>query len=463
MKNLKFLFSVVAIFIMFVGFNSCSKDDKKVAFDSQFEFRSSFTMPTVSYGILKFSSKSHLSTYIQETLSMDDDDRIDLEDSIGFNSLYSIINEIDEVDIGLPSVDPITEKLETKIINGIELYEVNSIYQIVLNQYHELWVGNDIYKYIGRNLVVKTTAQYVNEIIDIRNGNGPISDNIEVIDFTKDSTIVLEPRTRHICQMFIYQPVPQSNNTVTYLNIGLLDSDGVLFSGVCGAKITIDWGDGPIVYLPENSNVKATQYHNYPLPSFNTCVHYNVKVTVEISPNSLCNFYQRCDAGGEPLIFESTMHVKVCNPATCEKVGNKRAEVRIHNHIYNNNNNRAEFFLGYNLDDNWFREPRAWGRIIHFKKDGSKWKKEKPNHKLEMKIHGEAFENNCDDESAKSFNNTADKRTKDFKHSICLDCSGSVNDFTLRSDRQLLIDRKVFHLGATTSLPENLNHPFFPH
>jgi len=463
MKNLKFLFSVVAIFIMFVSFNSCSKDDKKVAFDSKFELRSSLTMPTVSYGILRFSSKSHLSTYIQETLSMDDDDRVYLEDSIGFTSLYSIINEIDEVDIGLPSVGPITENLETKIINGIELYEVNSIYQIVLNQYHELWVGNDIYKYIGRNLVVKTTAQYVNEIIDIRNGNGPISDNIEVIDFTNDSTIVLEPRTRHICQMFIYQPVPQSNNTGTYLNLGLLDSDGVLFSGVCGAKITIDWGDGPIVYLPENSNVKATQYHNYPLPSFNTCVHYIVTVTVEISPNSLCNFYQRCDARGEPLIFESTMHVKVCNPETCSISEAKRPEERIFNHVYNNANNRAEFWLGYNLNDNWFKEPKAWGRIIHFNKNGNKWKKAAPNHRSEMRIHGEAFKRNCNDDSARQYDESDSKKRKDFKFTVDLDTDSGLNDYHLRSDRQLFIDWKVFHLSSSSAFPENLNHPFFPH
>ncbi len=416
MKHLKIL---LAVFLFSVIFYACNKDVEKAAESEAItELRTyNVTMPTVQNGILKFTSKQHLSDYIDETIEMDDDERVIFENSLGFTSLYSIVNVEDAGrDVGISN--SLSQPL---VLNGRTVYERSSIYQTVFNHHHEIWVGDHIYKYVGDNFCVRTTSSNVGEILDIRsNPDKIVRDSTELIDFVRDSIIKVEKRTK--CQMIVRNPFEPTGNT-GYVQVDLIDLDGVKHTGICGGIVTINWGDGTTSGGPNNSSVLNVWAHQYPTPPLATCITHTVTFTVEFNSSSICSFYNKCSSGSAPLVLTGTTTITICNTNTCSPFEHERDEIRISENFYNNNNNAADFYLGYDLENTWFKEPKAWGRIIHFHKDGSKWKKSKPDHRSEMRIHGTAYKGNCDDFSAESKDKTGSKKHKDFKFTLILDTS----------------------------------------
>jgi hypothetical protein len=448
-----YFFSLILLGILFSY--SCSKDSAFNTPNGLIKSRSGFTMPTVQNGILKFTDKDHLHEYIDSFLSLDDDLRDSIEGVLGFTSLYSVILDVNDEEVIIP------QNTADVIINGYEVYVKDCPYQIVFNQYNELWVGDDIYKYVGDNLLVTAKSAYVSEIVDIRNNNGIERDHTTLIDEVKDSVIVTS-RTR--CEMIISEPIAPTGTygNVGYLKITLKNADGNIFTGSCGGKLTIDWGDGNTTYISENtSNVQDWRSHNYDPPGLGECEYFTVKVKLELTSNSICGFYNSCTQGFGDLVFEEEMVIKICNPHTCTPVEDEQPEIQISNNVYNSGNNRATFHLGYDLEDNWFKEPKAWGRIIHYNKNGSSWKKSKPNHKLQMRIHGSAYEGDCEESSEREKDKTGSNKTKDLKFEINLDGTGSLNDYHLRTDNRLYINWQVYHLSSSTALPETLNYPFY--
>lgn len=457
MNKFKFLLVIFSAFILLFA---CSKEVEQIPANVSTELRTfNVPMPTVQNGILKFTSTQHLSDFIDETIVMDDDERIVFENSLGFTSLYRIINTNDGRDVGSTSSVSFNQPL---VLNGISVYERNSIYQIVLNQYHELWVGNHIYKYIGENLCVRTTSPYVNEILDIRsNPNKIVRDNTELIDFVRDSIIKVEPRTK--CQMLVRNPYEPTGNT-GYVQVDLIDVDGVKHTGICGGIVTINWGDGTTSGGPNNSDVLKIWAHKYATPPLSTCITHTVTFTVEFNSSSLCSFYDICHTGSNPLVLTGTTTITICNTNSCSEPERSQDERLISSNVYNNGNNAANFYYGYDLENNWFKEPKAWGRIIHhkMKANGSGWERVAPNHKLEIRIHGTAYRGNCDDFSAVSYDETRSRRVKDFKFSLNLDANfNGVSDYHLRTDNRLFVDFKTFHLSSSTPFPQLLDFPFF--
>ncbi len=458
MKHFKILLAVLLVTVIFYA---CNKDVEKttesVALTELRTFK--VPMPLVQNGILKFTSKQHLSDFIDETIVMDDDERLVFENSLGFTSLYSIITT-DDNGRNVGGIGVISN--QTMVRNGISVFERNSLYQTVFNQHHELWVGDHIYKYVGDNLSVRTTSPYVGEILDIRsNPDKIVRDNTELIDFVRDSIIIVKPRTK--CQIIVRNPFEPTGNT-GYVQVDLIDLDGVKHKGICGGIVTINWGDGTTSGGPNNSEVLKVWGHTYPTPPLATCITHTVTFTVEFNSSSLCSFYNKCSTGSNPLVLTGTTTITICNTNTCSPFEHSRDEIRISENFYNNNNNCADFYLGYDLENTWFKEPKAWGRIIHFNKNGSGWKKAKPNHGTDIRIHGTAYKGNCDDFSAESKDRHSFERKKDHKFTLILDTSpsGFVPDYHLRSDNKLFIDWKVFHLSSTTPLPVTLNYPFYP-
>jgi hypothetical protein len=461
MKNLKFIFGSIVVIMATVFIYSCAKDSvSTVQNQESTELRVlNVQMPIVQNGILKFTSKQHLSNFIDETIVMDDDERVLFENSLGFTSLYSTVN----TEIAGRDVSNTGGSLNQPLVrNGITLFERSSIYQTVFNQHHELWVGNHIYKYVGENLCIRTTSPYVSEILDIRsNPDKIVRDNTELIDFVRDSVIIVKPRSK--CQMIVRNPF-EVTGTTGYVQVDLIDLDGVKHTGICGGKVTINWGDGTTSGGPNNSSVLNVWAHQYPTPPLATCITHTVTFTVEFNSSSICSFYNKCSTGSNPLILTGTTTITICNTNTCTPNEHQRDEIRISENFYNNNNNCADFYLGYDLENTWFKEPKAWGRIIHFRKNGSGWKKSKPDHRSEIRIHGTAYRGNCDDFSSQTVEDSDDERAKDFKFVEVLDNapSGFVADYHLRSDNKLFVDWKVFHLSSSTPLPVTLDYPFYP-
>ncbi|MFN8339700.1 MAG: hypothetical protein U0T36_11850 [Saprospiraceae bacterium] len=457
MNRLKFL---VSVFLLGVTFYACNKDtEKSTESDAQVELRTlNVNMPTVQNGILKFTSKQHLSDFIDETISMDDDERIVFENSIGFTSLYRVINAGDNgQDVGGSSVS-LSQPL---VRNGITVFERNSPYQIVFNQHHELWVGNHIYKYVGENLCVRTTSPYLTDILDIRNNPDKIvKDNTELIDFVRDSVITVKPRTA--CQMIVRNPY-ESTGTKGYVQVDLIDFDGVKHTGICGGIVTINWGDGTTTSEPNNSNVLKVWGHTYPMPPLSTCITHTVTFTVEFNSSSLCSFYNKCSGSG-PLVFTGTTTITICNPNTCTPFEDDQPETLISSNVYNNGNNAANFYYGYDLENTWFKEPKAWGRIIHHNKDGNGWKRVKPNIRTEIHIYGTSYRGSCYNPEQEDAGNDLRRKANHIKtHILDSSSAGSVPDYYLRTDNRLFVDFRVHHLNAPPASPDVqlLAFPFY--
>src|SRR5690606_12541573 len=152
-----------------------------------------------------------------------------------------------------------------------------------------------IYKYVGYNFCVRTTSSNVGEILDIRsNPDKIVRDSTELIDFVRDSIIKVEKRTK--CQMIVRNPFEPTGNT-GYVQVDLIDLDGVKHTGICGGIVTINWGDGTTSGGPNNSSVLNVWAHQYPTPPLATCITHTVTFTVEFNSSSICSFYNKCSTG----------------------------------------------------------------------------------------------------------------------------------------------------------------------
>lgn len=456
MRILKYLLGLT-LFIAVIS--SCNKVDENISLGDMVELRSIETdMPIIQNGILKFTSKEHLSDFIDETIVLDDNERLELETSLGFTSLYSIINS-DDGEYILPDFD------EDFVVNGKRIYERNSIYQTVFNENHELWVGDEVYKYVDEGLVARSSSSYVSRLLSIRNNPQKIvQENVELIDIVRDSIINTDKvQLRSQCQMIVTNPYETPVNSGTkYLRPQLITGDGEVFdASSCGGNITIDWGDDHTDYYT-NTEVRNVRAHIYDIPSTpGECKTYTATVTIEFDENSLCAFPDMClKKWDENLVFTGYITFTVCNDARCEIP--KYPEWQPYGIVYNNGNNRADFRLGINLKNTLWNTPKAWGRIIHYKKKKGKWKKSKPNHKLEITIHGTAYRGDCTTTAEPKYGQGS-KKTKDLKYTHRITSSSSLTqwkDYYLRTDDNLFIDWKVFHLSSTTPEPVELNYPF---
>jgi hypothetical protein len=120
---------------------------------------------------------------------------------------------------------------------------------MVFNQYHELWVGNIIYKLVDKRLVVRTTSAYVSEIISMRNNDGMVREHTELIDRNTKETLPEPPvSTRTKCTMSItvpFNPTPTNggNSVYAYIKPLVINTNGNKVN-VCTGSIFINWGDG---------------------------------------------------------------------------------------------------------------------------------------------------------------------------------------------------------------------------
>ena len=156
-KSLITKYSFVFILLYLI---SCNKEDLRTNNSddiSEIQLRSIRNMPTVVSGILKFNNKQHLSEYLDDISTLDEDQLDSLENILGYISLRSKYYQLEMLDTVWRTSQPFIVE--------------NPFDGIVFNIYHELWVGDDIYKFIDKNLIATAKSQYLNEILSIRDNN----------------------------------------------------------------------------------------------------------------------------------------------------------------------------------------------------------------------------------------------------------------------------------------------------
>lgn len=449
----KFIILAFSVFMVFLS--SCSKEEQLKDAETTVELRKSrdIQVPRIVNGIMKFDSKKHLSSYVQKVLPLDDSSRVSIENSLNFQSLYTLIQfEGDD--------DQYDSKKYDIVRNGYKVFEKDSPYQIAMNDKNEVIVGNEYYKYVGDNLLVQVKDPTTRDIQDVR-ANKVKGLNTKLIDLSKDSTIVT-PRSG--CKLIISEPFSDKYDENVYLRFNIMDFDGFIREGYCTPKITIDWGDGKKTVVKKNTGQLNDVYrHKYVLPDYGGCVDYTINVTVDFE-GSICGDFVPC-ASSHGNVLSSSRVVKVCGPYDCTDFEERRSTELISTHIYNDGKNRAKFYLGYDMENHWFREPLAWGIIKHYRKRSSgSWKRSAPKFASQIRIHGKAFEDNCNLSSARLIDEIDADACKTFDFTINLDeysQSCCVSDYHLRNDERLYIDWSVFHISSVAPEPQVLNYPFF--
>jgi hypothetical protein len=397
-------------------------------------------MPTVVSGILKFKSKQHLREFWEDIDTASVDQLNLIEQTLEFTSLRSIYYDVED-----SGAEPINEFP----------FVVNDPFDaMVFNQYHELWVGDDIYKFVDKRLIAKTTSDYISEIIDMRGNGGMVRENIELLDMNTKGTLPEPPvSNRTKCTMIVTVPAnPTStnggNSLYGYVQPIIIDQNGNRVSA-CGGNISIDWGDGNTSFS-SNENINGIRAHVYNVGP-GECEVFMVKITLTLT---LCGI---CTEGGNQTIITS-QNINFCNPLYCTPFENSVDEKEVLRTTYASNTRLAIFKMGYNSDDYLWHDARAWGRIQHFSKNPSNGKITgliNPGFDLRIWIHGFVYSETCN-----GTRNEADqrkiKKTADLENMYKLD---DVN-FRLRSDDDLYADFEVFGTSNTVPNVTLYNRPF---
>ncbi len=437
MNKIKFLFAAVVVALFTLGIYSCAKEDLSIIPVNNTESRTFIIpegtvlptiklMPTVVSGILKFNSKQHLREFWEDLESADEDQLNLLEQTLGFVSIRSIYNDVNENGSTLPNPSyPFTVD--------------NPSDEIVFNQYHELWVGNDIYKLVEKRLLVRTTAAYVSEIISMRNNGGMVREHTQLIDRNTNETLPEPPvSTRTKCTLSITVPfnptvTTDGNSVYGYIKPIVIDQNGNEVK-LCGGTVSINWGDGSsLTNITGDINYPRTHIYNV---GPGECKTFKVKVIVNLSICGLCTG-----------TIESEQNITFCSPVGCTAFEDERSETTVFTSFYGSTNqHRATFRMGYDSDDYTWHDARAWGRIIHeTRQSNGSMKKTKPGFRLLVKLHGAAYAESCTGSRILRLE-IGNEKSKDLTKMVKFD---DIN-IRFRSDDDMFADFAVFGTSNTT-------------
>ena len=403
MKNLK----VSLVAIMLVLFASCSHDDEvqrednaAVALKNQ---SANAQMPYVENGILFFNDRSHIDQYyeyLDEMIHTKQEEAINNQanatvDAIldqfesqfgGFTSFRKRYNQQYDWERRRYSKQEILSILESTVIKGME--------QSYFNSDHELGIGNKVYIYHSKDIVIEVPKNRQDIIDDIKNlpkGTNTIpavlltgeyqeiniiSDTMEMgtkmhlqvdMNLSYDSTPILENKNCDVYEKalgmtLIENILDEEDNTTSSLEYTYEF-----------ANITIDWGDGSTPTVSSYSTHSGELiWHTY--TSMGT---YTATVTI--------GFY---DLNGVYQVMSDPITVIVADACT-----------DANGTVVDSVSDSQWLLVGQlTVSNGFFGANRIEGRSDAYKKDGSSWvRANRRRHKPYLKVYvsGKFRDNNC--------------------------------------------------------------------
>ena len=344
--------------------------------------RTSIAMPVVQSGILKFQDQDHLWDYLDYLKEEEENYEIPsgeedaenpyldyMETILGYSSLRTSYNQ--------------KEELDENYIENLDFYIGNPYYQTVFNEYHELWVGNDIYKYVGNDLLATAPNNDLTTILDMRARNGVFRPGVTVFNEAKQE-VVTQPVAPPCFFTLEEFKDPVAPNDLVKIRIRGIDANGNNIP-FCSGTLTINWGDG-IVEGPTPGSI-GIHTHQYSVPIDN-CITPNITVTFTPTSCGTCSFTMVQD-----------IIISRCGPNTRRCIEGKNNGRKVWEEYFTDNgdNFRLIGIAGYDTFQRTFRRPHIWTRLTSYKqKNNGRWKKKSLSTGHATFLHGFVRHEVCD-------------------------------------------------------------------
>ncbi len=395
--------------------------------------------------MLKFNSKKHVKDYFNFLDSLDEEQTIQLENTLNFKSLQS---EYDSL-----------KSLNSKYKENLKFVIEDPYLTRVLNTYKEFWVGDKIYKYIDKYLVTTGNSSRINDFIEMRSSKEIVRDSLQVFDDANHKELfkrkpqddevgsgIYYPNqigtSRSACEFEIIKTQRSSGNSLWIKVIGLDQNNNEIIN--CGNNSTfdIDWGDGSTQLFATKVLFGAEFNHIYNNVLPGNCAEFNIKIKI--------NNIGSCGCG---LTKNISSKIDICSNVGCTKCEDS-ADWFVDK--YNNGIGLNAYTIvltqGYNLNDYIWHDARAWGKMEKIDATG--------NYVAFMshfRIHGAWFKTSCGGIRV-DVNEADDYDKKCPKFEIYYDDY----DMVLRSDDRLFCTYTE-RINAFQSNQIGPPRPFFPH
>ena len=415
---------------------SCQKDSEILNQNQNEKLTTQRNIPLIEDDMLSFSSEADLDNYLKFLDGLSEHQRDVHDDNLGFDFLGD--QYVSEE--GAISQNTITDF----IVLDPDL-------QSVLNEYYEIKIGEQIYKYIDRYVQLIVHENELNYIMDIRSQDFYLNENSVIKNLLTNeeisiSNVIPQAAAPIDCSILLFQsPLESQGSSSMALRIWIVNENGELSSIDCSFDVTLSVSVDGEPKLTEELNV--SQFGIIHSASLNDLIEQGSCEDVTLSV--VLNNFQNCGTCSESITSQ-TYIMNFCNEFECEE-SPAEDEWVVEDIEYNGSQNRAVMKMGYILRQSSIFRSKLWSQVIHYrKKNNGNWTRSRPDYDLSITHDGEVYFN-CDiTDGITPIGYPIDQVKKERRKSIKITFRNG-SDLYLRSDPNPALSRmKVFHTNPQT-------------
>lgn len=357
---------------------------------------------TVSQGMLKFDDTDAVIDYLElvqeyrdEHLSDNDNSMLladvdpgvyELEDELGFKCLSSLYDELEYDDY----------EFRSNARSNLDIYLGDPDLQLILNQAHEVWIEDTIYKVIANYKYYKIVGADLGVLQSIRaDPEEPTVDTNTILSYFNDN--VLPIKFRSVCSVFlefVKKPPTSGLSPRVYVNLKMIDQDGNI-SNCSAGDVTIDWGDGSSPTVTDDGIIS----HAYSV-SPNSTETFTIQASLDLVISSFC---LECDEG---IYTAPNVTYTVTNNLCRSDMTDEQLLLATY-FVANGKEWKVQGFGGQQPKYVFLSDRKVWGEIFLYQKNNNgNYKRKRPDISSFISVEGESYsEEDClEDEDAYSVN-----------------------------------------------------------
>jgi hypothetical protein len=294
-----------------------------------------------------------------------------LEDDLGFKCLSSLYDELEYDDY----------EFRSNARSNLDIYLGDPDLQLILNQAHEVWIEDTIYKVIANYKYYKIVGADLGVLQSIRSDpEEPTVDTNTMLSYFNDN--VLPIKFRSVCSVFLEffrEPSISGLSPKVYVNLKMVDQDGNI-SNCNAGDVTIDWGDGSSPTVSDGGILS----HTYTVGA-NSTETFTIQASLDLVIPAFC---LECDEG----IYTAPNVLYTITNNLCRTDVTDKQLLPSSYFVANGKEWKVQGFGGHQPHYLLLIDRKIWGDIfLNQKNNNGNYKRKRPYISCLVSVEGESY------------------------------------------------------------------------